>query len=688
VDWHRSLPGEASVEEKWQFIKETIHKGMENFIPKIKVNNKKNTKPAWLNKKAMRSIKKKYKLYKRYLSTKSGQDYLKYIEERNFCNKTIRKARKDLERTIALDSKTNPKKFWKYVQEKTKVSSGISTLKKPDGSLAEDDEQKADTLNNFFSSVFIHENKSNLPSFTKGERSNGLFLSDVRVTAQAVELKLKELDPNKAQGPDLIPPRVLKELHKELAVPLCILFNDSLETGVLPMDWNKAEVTAIFKKGNKADPGNYRPVSLTCILCKVLESFVRDSIVSFFDDNHLYSECQHGFRKRRSCVSQLIGVLDELTALTDKGQAVDIIYLDFRKAFDAVPHERLLCKLQQYGIVDNLLLWIRAFLSGRSQKVRVGNYKSNEAPVLSGIPQGSILGPILFTVFINDLPENILSPCRVFADDTKIYNSTENSTLLQEDLYRLQEWTNVWNLYFNIDKCKVMHAGKQNPEIEYKMKLKDGTGTLSSCVEEKDLGVIFDRTLSFDVHIQKVVTKANQMVGIIRRTFEYLNKEILLKLYKSLVRPHLEYANCVWYPHLKRQSVSIEKVQRRATKLIKECKDMNYSTRLKYLGLHSLKGRRLRGDLIETYKIFHGLVDVKASSIFSLVEDSITRNADSKIFVEHTRKAKSRNTFRHRVAKQWNELPPSIKNAPTLNAFKNRLDSLEKFQSLFVEYDE
>jgi hypothetical protein len=129
-----------------------------------------------------------------------------------------------------------------------------------------------------------------------------------------------------------------------------------------------------------------------------------------FDDNHLYSECQHGFRKRRkrrSCVSQLIGVLDELTALTDKGQAVDIIYLDIRKAFDAVPHKRLLCKLQPYGIVDNLLLWIRAFLSGRSQKVRVGNYKSKEAPVLSGLPQGSILGPILFTVFINDLPDGI-----------------------------------------------------------------------------------------------------------------------------------------------------------------------------------------------------------------------------------------------------------------------------------------
>jgi hypothetical protein len=568
-----------------------------------------------------------------------------------------------------------------------KTNTGISTLKTTDGSFVVDDKGKAETLNNYFSSAFTREDKTDIPVMTESCYSEGVTLSEVIITPLAVKNKLKDLDPNKAQGPDLIPSKVLKEVSEELSVPLCLLFNKSLETGILPEDWKTAEVTAIFKKGSKSDPGNYRPVSLTCVTCKVLESLIRDSIVSYFTENNLYAECQHGFRKKRSCVTQLIEVMEDLTKLVDDGQPIDIIYCDFRKAFDAVPHERLLLKLASYGICSSVLSWIRSFLANRTQRVRVGQARSGQAAVLSGIPQGSILGPILFTVFINDLPHEVHSLVKIFADDTKIYNKASNSSVMQKDIHQLQEWSNKWKLFFNVSKCKVLHTGKNNPKCDYEMIVNDVIEKLNECEEEKDLGVTFDAHLSFDPHINRVVNKANQMIGIIRRTFSFLDKNTFLKLYKAFVRPHVEYANVVWSPYLKRQSQTIERVQRRATKLLKECCGKSYGERLRYLNLHSLKGRRTRGDLIQTYKIINGVDGVDMKKIFTFSHNDTTRNSQGKIFVQHCKTNKRKFSFSHRVANHWNSLPANTKFAPTVNGFKNILDSIPKFQKLFFEYD-
>lgn len=684
-DW--SVLSELSVNDAWCCIKTVLQEGMEKSIPKVKKSSKKNTKPRWMDKKSVRQIKKKYNLYKRYLRTKSGQDYQKYIEARNMCTKALKRTRKEYEKQIASESKVNPKKFWKYVQERMKTNTGISTLKKADGTYVVDDLGKAEILNDYFSSVFTREDVSDTPTMAEGCYSDGKFLSEVRVTPLAIKKNLSDLDANKAQGPDLIPSKVLKELSEELSNPLCYLFNKSLEDGILPDDWKTAEVTAIFKKGTKSDPGNYRPVSLTCVTCKVLESLVRDSIVSYFTENNLYAECQHGFRKKRSCVTQLIEVMEDLTKLADEGHDVDIIYCDFRKAFDAVPHERLLLKLSSYGICSSVLSWISAFLAKRTQRVRIGKSYSSQAPVLSGIPQGSILGPILFTIFINDLPEVVRSLVKIFADDTKIYNKASNSAIIQEDIHKLQEWSNKWKLFFNVSKCKVLHTGKKNPNSSYVMTVNDDVEKIKECEEEKDLGVTFDCDLSFDPHIQRVISKGNQMIGIVKRSFSFLDNDTFLKLYKAFVRPHVEYANVIWCPYLKRQSKAIEGVQRRATKLLKEWEGKSYDERLRYLHLHSLKGRRLRGDLIQTYKIINGVVDVDKNKIFSFSKSSITRNNAGKIFVQHCRTNKRKYCFSNRVANHWNTLPTNIKFAPTVNRFKNYLDNNPKFSNLFYDYD-
>ena len=255
--------------------------------------------------------------------TKQGREYEIYIRQRNKCTKAIKKAKKKHEKNIANDCKENPSKFWKYVNDKCKSNVGISSLKDKEGNLITNDKERAELLNKFFTSVFLKEDLTNLPKVEEGEYSNGENISETIISEEEVEKKLKALLPGKAQGPDQIPPRVLKELSKELARPLTILFNKSLENGEVPNDWKFAEVTAIFKKGNKTDPGNYRPVSLTSVCCKIMEQFVRDSIVDHMTKYNLYSECQHGFRKKRSCVTQLIEVHEKLTEMIDDGVAGD-----------------------------------------------------------------------------------------------------------------------------------------------------------------------------------------------------------------------------------------------------------------------------------------------------------------------------------------------------------------------------
>ena len=233
-----------------------------------------------------------------------------------------------------------------------------------------------------------------------------------------------------------------------------------------------------------------------------------------------------------------------------------------------------------------------------------------------------------------------------------------------------------------------MHIGKQNPCFEYTMIVDNKVQTINTCREEKDLGVTFDDNLTFGPHIHRVVSKANQMIGIIKRTFTLREKFTFLKLYKAFVRPHLEYGNIIWYPVWKYQSIAIENVQRRATKLLNECQNMSYSERLRYFNLYSLKGRRIRGDLIEAYKIINNIEDLSTNKFFTLCESRLTRNSEGKIFVQSFCTNKRKYNFSIRVVNLWNALPPATKFAKDTNSFKNLLDCHPKFNQLFYEFDE
>ena len=364
--------------------------------------------------------------------------------------------------------------------------------------------------------------------------------------------------------------------------------------------------------------------------------------------------------------------MNDLSSFEEDKIDFDILYLDFAKAFDTVPHQRLINKLEAYGVEGTILKWISSFLSNRTQRVRVNNSYSNSTPVHSGIPQGSVLGPVLFTIYINDLPDVVESICKIFADDTKLYGPTQNSSIIQNDLKSLMKWSRLWLLGFNVPKCSVLHMGKNNPENKYYM---DPGCELATTSAEKDIGVTFTKELNFNVHISNVVKKGNQMAGLIRRTFTYMDCDMFTKLFKSIVRPHLEYANVVWHPLQKGHQELLEGVQRRATKMVDSIRDLDYADRLKYLKLPSIKYRQLRGDLIQTYKIVNELDNIDKNDFFRSSLSTNTRNAYHKLQKEHAKSGVRANFLPNRVKNMWNNLSERAKSADNINSFKNIIDN-------------
>ena len=328
-------------------------------------------------------IRKKHRAWTRYIETRSEAKYLEYARLRNKVEKVTRSAAKRHGTEIAESAKTNPKRFWAYVKSRTKVKESIPDLivDVATNRRTTNDHEKTETLSKFFASVFTDEPPGCIP--TPAPQRYAEALDTLEITALEVEERLKELKIDKARGPDGIHPWVLRECAAEISRPLGLIFKKSLFSGVLPKKWKQANITAIFKKGNKQLPNNYRPVSLTCILCKVMEAILREEIVKHMRNNSLFSPCQYGFVERRSTTLQLLHTIEDWLKDIDEGKVIDACYLDLMKAFDTVPHRRLLAKVRSYGIQGELLRWISSFLGGREQTVCLSGCKSH--PWKSGV---------------------------------------------------------------------------------------------------------------------------------------------------------------------------------------------------------------------------------------------------------------------------------------------------------------
>ena len=599
IDWNYSS-SELDVEEMWSELLGKLNQ-VESVVPKIPlIDGNRPVKLPWSTTSLKRMRKNKEKAWSQFDIAPSNEHLDYALTRQRLYEEEEHRLKLGYERKITSILKISCKPFYSYLRNKRKLKTCVPFLSKGDGSKTQSASESAEVLANAFSSVFVNEPLGPLPKPREySDKSTEATLDEIFFSPEDVKKELSGLNVFKSFGPDKVHPKLLKSLASDNGFVEAVtqLFTKCSETSVIPSIWKEASVVALFKSGKKSEALNYRPVSLTCIICKVYEQLIRTQIVGFLEEK--ITKHQHGFVNGKSCLTNLLETFDSIFSILEEGAPVDILYFDFSKAFDRVPHYRLLSKLENIGIRGQVLNIIRDFLTNRTLKVGVNGEFSEIKKVLSGVPQGSVLGPLLFVLFINDLPDNIKSSIKLFADDLKLICNANCHEDITEDLKELEYWEKLWLLSFNVDKCKVVHV-KHNVNPNHKYYL-NGL-QLKESDQEKDLGVLTSDTLLWNVQIKSSIAKANKMICWIVRNLVLREKNVMLSVYKMLIRPHLEYCVQLWNPVPEHGSWSLilelEGVQRRFTRLIDEIGTLPYSERLDSLNLTTLAERRVRGDLI------------------------------------------------------------------------------------------
>lgn len=616
------------------------------YTPQIKHNlNKINTLQRYLLKhscSAKQSVLDNLRILNQSLIDKAKADYDSYLVN-SFANNP-RGLFSHLQ--YLSTSKTTPASFW------------------IDGKLQSDPALIAESFNAYFHSTFTTSNYF-LPNIDLLPVPNSQ-LSSISIDQDEVYKALTLLNPFKSPGHDNINPKVLKYCATSLTEPVTTLFNLSLDSSTFPVDWKLHKICPVPKKGDLHYISNFRPISLLPIISKILESIVYAKIIPFISpklNNH-----QFGFLSNRSCLSQLLIFLSQIYKNIENRKSSDIIYLDFKKAFDTVSHNELLYKLWLTGITGPLWLWFKSYLSDRSHYTYFANCHSSRLPVLSGVPQGSVLGPLLFLIFINDLPSSIANAnCYLFADDTKLIKCIEVSHsqhLLQSDLDQLSMWCTLWNLSLNSNKCAVLrvflnpsHASDLDPSFSYKVQ-KSSIKYVSS---QRDLGVTVTSNLSWSIHYDNMCSSAYYSLYLIRRTISTLAPVCTKRLlYLMLVRSKLSYCSQIWRPNLITDILRLERVQRKATKFILG-HNGSYKDRLTTLKILPLMMWFELHDVMFLVKCIKFPPDNFLLSDYVTFASSIHNTRSSSHFkLSHTysKFSISRHFYFNRIPRLWNALPP------------------------------
>ena len=648
-----------------------VEMSIAKFVPS-KLSSVRFSQP-WVTRSCRRLIRKKNRSYRKARRTNKSHDWVVFKNLKHQSQRECRQAYQHyVANMICPDLEKNPKKFWAFIKSKKCDNNGVAPLTNI-GITHVDDKVKANILNQQFSSVFSVDNHpapdlgvSNIPS-----------MNDIIVHVGGVAKLLGSLKPHKASGPDNIQARFLRETYQEIAPALSMIFQASIDQAKIPNDWRTARVTPVFKKGDRSKASNYRPVSLTSICCKTLEHIIHSNIMAHFTRNEILTDHQHGFRSKRSCETQLILTIHDLAYSMDRGKQIDAVLLDFSKAFDKVSHTKLVLKLGHYGVRGRIQAWIRDFLSNRTQAVVLRGKSSDIAPVTSGVPQGTVLGPLLFLAYINDLPKNIRATPRLFADDCLLYreiNSVEDGLSLQADLERLQEWERDWSMQFNPEKCEVLRITNKRKAIVTEYKIRGQT--LPTVDSAKYLGVTLHNKLSWNPHIERIAKKANSTRAFLQRNLHGSPEPVKAQCYKTFVRPVLEYAATVWSPHSMVNINRLEAVQRKAARfVIGDWRRTSSVTKmLSTLGWETLEERRARMRVAMLYNIIHNNVAISGQQFLQpKVSNCSTRGAATKFVVPSCRIQVYRASFFPDTIMRWNRLPGHVTESATVESFYTKL---------------
>ena len=500
---------------------------------------------------------------------------------------------------------------------------------------------------------------------------------------------MNELKQNTSSGPDKFPAILLKRTITSVAKYLVLIMQQTINLDEIPKILTSSIVCPIFKPGkDRKEPSSYRPISLTSVIMRSFEKVIKRQLVAYFEENNLINDSQHGFRKGRSCLTQLLTHYDEILRQIEDGNQVNVLYIDFEKCFDKIDFNILLNKLKLKGVNGNAYNWIKNFLTNRTFKVKVGTEVSKEEIVRSGIPQGTCLGPLLMLIMNFDIDLHIKNgKVGSFADDSKVLNKLTNETdtsKIQQDIESLERWTTANNMKMNNDKFVLLSYNK-NEEIDNTYKLSDGT-IINEMKETKDLGVVMSNDAKFTKHITNLVSNCKKTISMIFRTFKTRNDQIMLTLYKSLVLSKVDYCSVLWCPNDLSDLRMLEGIQANFTRRMGCAKSdtgnrRDYWERLKYLNLYSIQRRFERYTIIYVWKILHEIVHNPGLEFRkegpAQLRHGLTCN------VPKTVSKLREHSFLIRGPKLFNSLPKDIREFPfdsmiskqqAIDNFKKRLD--------------
>ena len=672
----------TNAQELWSYLKATLINARNMSTPICKVS--KEQSPRWHTSEIRHLLKKINTLRKSLKKSKTQCKEAKLLLLESTFQAKCADAKIKHERSIVTSFSSKPKTLFRHLK-RLRTSRAIPKILTHENVMFSDTLSKANALNNFFHSTFSVSNFFLPPIEEMPTPSHQLH--DIVFDPLEVYEELLSLDTSKAMGCDNLHPALLKMSALQIYEPVSMLFDLCLSSGLLPEEWKIHKIVSIPKKGDLTLIKNYRPISLLCMFSKILERIVYKHIIDFIRPQ--LSKNQFGFLKGRSCLSQLLTSYSEIVEALNAGESCDVINLDFAKAFDKVSHNQLLFKLWRLGITGNTWKWFECYLSNRTHYVCLEGTNSSSLSVLSGVPQGSILGPLLFLIYVNDITTPIVnSSIYIYADDTKLVKRIANAkdqADLQSDLDHLVIWCKDWNLSLNLDKCVYLHFGKTIPDTQYNLDSK----LILTRDSHKDLGVTIQNSLSWDKHINDLCSKAYSCLYLIKRNTQ-CSHDLHTKrtLYTTLVRSNLTFCSQVWRPQSHKAITKVEQIQRRSSKFILNLtwgsNSLDYKSRLIKLDLLPLMNWLELQDVIFAVRCLQKPADNFDITEFISFSTSNTRLSSNHKLVHkgHHRSNTTRHFYFKRLVRLWNALP-FIDLSHSISTIKNQL--YKHFWNSFLE---